>query len=169
MGYGCGTWFVLIGQAERFYRAPFMVFNLLGLVKMLTFKKYKMKNFLLIIMLNQMTYVLFTSHFNRSSILGNRLTSHEQRKCLYLPGPANSSSIFLPFFSVSYYHFIYCTIWTLSYVLGGVFFLIIEAKILSALHLKLMISRIEILMCDVLRRRKMQTSQVVQEVRFPAS
>lgn len=59
MGYGCGAWLVLISQAERFYRAPFMVLNLLGLVKMLTFKKYKMKNFLVIIMLNQMTYVLF--------------------------------------------------------------------------------------------------------------
>lgn len=100
MGYSHGAWFALIRQAERFYRAPFMVMNLLGLVKMLTFKKYKIKNFPVIIMLNQLRGVPFTSHFNRSPILVNRLTSHEQRKCLYLPGPAYSSSIFLPLFSL---------------------------------------------------------------------
>lgn len=106
MGYGHGAWFVLIRQAERFYRAPIMAVNLLGLVKMLTFKKYKIKNFIVIIMLSQMTCVLFTSHFNRSLVLVNRLTSHEQRKCLYPPGLAYSSSILLPLFSVSYYHII---------------------------------------------------------------
>lgn len=61
MGYGHGAWFVLIRQAERFYRVPFMVLNLLGLVKMLTFKKYKIKKILVIIMLNQMMHTVHLS------------------------------------------------------------------------------------------------------------